>query len=158
VRLRGILSGLKRDQRGSMAIETAIVAPVLAMMAVGTFEAGSMVSRQQELQSAAAEAETVILAAATGPGADSNEVKDVIEQSLGLAPTADNPEPVKLEQRFRCNDSEELLLDGAGCDPGLPVFQYVLLQVTDTYEPVWTDFFGIGSPVEYNIVRTIQVR
>jgi Flp pilus assembly protein TadG len=60
---RGFLLSLRRDARGTMAIETAIVAPVLALMAIGSFEVGSMVSRQQELQSAASEAESIILAA-----------------------------------------------------------------------------------------------
>ena len=60
---RGFLCSIRRDRRGTMAIETTIVAPVLALMAIGSFEVGSMVSRQQELQSAASEAESIILAA-----------------------------------------------------------------------------------------------
>ena len=54
---------LLRDARGSMAIETAIVAPVLAMLSVGGFEVSAMVARQTELQSAASEAEGIALAA-----------------------------------------------------------------------------------------------
>ena len=59
---------LLRCARGAFAIETALVAPLLALMSIGTFEVGTMVSRQQELQSAASEAESIILAAAGGTG------------------------------------------------------------------------------------------
>ena len=57
--MRSILSlfgRLRRDATGAMAIETAIVAPVLVLMAFGSFQVSSMVARQTELQSAAAEA------------------------------------------------------------------------------------------------------
>ena len=150
--LRRSLFRLGRDQRGTMAIETAIVAPVLVLMALGTFEIGSMVSRQQEIQSAASEAETIILAAAMGTGTDSNDIEDVIETSLGLS-----EDQVTLEQRFRCNDAAQLILDAVGCDPNKPVFQYVLLEIKDTYVPVYSSF-GVGSKLDYSIERTIQVK
>ena len=93
--LRGLNSVL-RDECGAMAIETVIVAPVLVLMALGAFEVGSVVSRQQELQSAASEAEGIILAASGGTGADSAQIEAVIEDSLGLSETQ-----VTLQQRFR---------------------------------------------------------
>ncbi|OZA93393.1 MAG: hypothetical protein B7X57_05165 [Erythrobacter sp. 34-65-8] len=52
-----LLPAFLRDRRGSIAIETALVAPVLAVLALGSFEVGSLVSRQHELQTAAAEGE-----------------------------------------------------------------------------------------------------
>lgn len=143
---------LLREGSGTMAIETAIVAPVLALMALGTFEVGQVVSRQQELQSSASEAEGIVLAAAAGSGASSSTIKDVIEDSLGLS-----DDQVSLEQRFRCNTAGSLTTDAATCDPDQPIYQYVLLTVTDTYTPVWTSF-GVGSPVTYSVERTIQVQ
>lgn len=149
---RRSLKGLLRDQGGAMAVETALVAPVLAMMALGTFEVGSLVSRQQELQSAASEAEGIILAAAGGDGADSGQVEDVIESSLGLA-----DDKVTLAQRFRCNTATSLLTSPASCSTEEPIYQYVQVQITDTYTPVWTRF-GVGSAINYDITRTIQVQ
>jgi hypothetical protein len=143
---------LLRCRLGAMAIETALVAPVLAVLSIGTFEVGTMVSRQQELQSAASEAEGIILAAATGSGADSGEIKEVIRHSIGLS-----EDQVALTQRFRCNTEEELLLDGTGCDATKPIYQYVHLVITDSYTPVWANF-GVGSAFDYNVERTVMVR
>lgn len=150
--LRQVLALLSHDERGAMAIETAVVAPVLALMAIGTFEVGVMVSRQQELQSSASEAESIILAAAAGTGTDSGTIEEVIEDSLGLG-----QDQVTLQQRFRCNTADVLTAAASNCDSAQPIYQYILLDVTDRYEPVWTRF-GIGSGFDYNISRTIQVQ
>lgn len=142
---------LLRDACGTMAIETAIVAPVLALMAIGVFEVGTLVSRQQELQSSASEAEGIILAAAEGTGTDSATIEEVIEHSLRL-----EPDQVTLEERFRCDAAATLTEDSATCDTERPIYQYVVLNVTDTYTPVWT-WFG-SEPYTYNVERTVQVR
>ena len=54
---------LVRDGRGSMAIETALIAPALAALALGAFDASMLVAREQHLQSAANEASEIVLAA-----------------------------------------------------------------------------------------------
>lgn len=145
-----------RDELGTAAIETALVAPVLALMALGTFEVGRLVSRQQELQSAASEAEAIILAAAGGTGTDSDVMQDVLEDSLN--PSGARPDlEIELEQRFRCDAAAALTEDAASCDAAKPIYRYVLLHVTDTYTPVWTNF-GVGSPFAYDVERTIQVQ
>jgi len=143
---------LLRCRRGTMAIETALVAPVLALMSIGTFEVGVMVSRQQELQSAASEAEAIILAAAGGTGTESDDIEEVIEDSMGL-----DADQVTLEQRFRCGSTAgEPVEDATDCDADEPIYRYVLLQMNDTYTPVWANF-GVGSEFDYNIERTILV-
>ena len=151
--IRRVFHRLRLNRRGTMAIETAIVTPVLALMALGTFEVGSLVSRQQELQSSASEAEGIILAAAgSSTPTPSTTIKEVIEDSLGLS-----DDQVSLEQRFRCNAATTLMTDDSTCDTEEPTYQYVLLTVTDTYTPVWTNF-GVGSPISYRVQRTIQVQ
>ena len=144
---------LLRCKRGAMAIETALVAPVLALLSIGTFEVGTMVSRQQELQSAASEAEGIILAAAATPGgAASDDIEAIIQESMNL-----DDEQVELTQRFRCNSEDALISDGSGCDATRPIYRYVRLVLTDTYTPVWVNF-GVGGPVDYNVERTVLVR
>lgn len=149
---RRALRHLRQDRHGTMAIETALVAPLLALMALGSFEVGMLVSRQQELQSSASEAEGIVLAAAGGTGAPSDKIKQVLQDSLGLS-----AEQVTLEQRFRCNATSTLTTDASTCDSDQPIYQYVRLTVTDTYTPIWTDF-GVGSPITYHVERTIQVQ
>jgi hypothetical protein len=115
-----------------------------------------MVSRQQELQSAASEAEAIILAAATGAGAASDDIEAVIEDSLN--PSGNRPSlEVSLEQRFRCHDVDALVLDATGCDASKPIYQYVRLEISDSYAPVWANW-GVGSAFDYDVVRTIMVR
>jgi len=147
----GRLLELARDARGTMAIETAIVAPVLAVMSLGIFEAGSMVSRQQELQSGASEAEAIILAAATSSTpTSSDDLKKVIKNSLGLTDAQ-----VVLTQRFRC-DGGDLLEDATTCTSGKALSTYVRVELKDTYTPVWSNY-GFGKSFNYNVVRTVLV-
>jgi len=142
---------LARDKRGTMAIETALIAPLLATMALGTFEVSQMVSRQQELQSAANEATEVILAAAGGSGVSSSDLEDILEATLGL-PDGN----LTLTQVFRCDAATSTTNDKTTCDQSQPIYEYAVLSITDTYTPAWTHF-GIGSPVNYNVVRTVQI-
>ncbi|WP_188644180.1 TadE family protein [Tsuneonella deserti] len=136
-----------------MAIETAIVLPVLATLALGAFDASRILSRQQQLQSAANEAAEVVLAASSGPGINSSDLKTILVNSLGIQPSQ-----LTIEQRFRCDASPTLVTTkptSETCAPPMPIYTYVRLNLTETYNPVWTQF-GVGSPVNYNIVRTVQ--
>lgn len=149
------LHGALRDTSGSMAIETAIVAPVLATLAFGAFDASRMLSRQQQLQSAANEASEIVLAASTGTGVSNTDLESIIEASLGIAASQ-----LTIAPRYRCDDDASLVTSvptpGSGCAASKPVYTYVQLTLTETYTPVWTQF-GLGSPVTYNVVRTVQV-
>ena len=148
-----MLRRLLRDTCGAMAIETVIVAPVLAAMSLGTFEVGTLVSRQQELQSAASEAEGIILAVSASeiatPAAD---IEEVIEDSLNL-----DPNQVTLQQKFRCNDSTSLADNADACDSTEPIYVYVDLTLTDSYAPVWVNY-GIGHGFDYEVTRTVMVQ
>ncbi|MGV3555362.1 MAG: TadE/TadG family type IV pilus assembly protein [Croceibacterium sp.] len=144
-----------RDQRGTMAIETALITPLLAMMALGVFEVSSIVSREQQLQSAANEASEIILAAAGGSGINSDDLEAIIVTSLGLSPSE-----VVIDPRYRCGTASTLTTTvpspSTGCAASEQVYSYVQLTVTDTYSPMWTRF-GVSAPINYTIVRTVQV-
>ena len=149
--LFSLINRLRQDRKGSMAIETAFVVPVLATISIGVFETGAMVSRQQELQSAASEAEAIILAAVGGAGAESSQIEDVIETSLNLT-----DDQFTISQRFRCNTAANLVTAGDLCDASDPIYRYVQIVLTDSYTPVWTNF-GVGQGVNYSLTRTIQI-
>lgn len=150
--LRSLLTSLRACTRGVMAIESVIVAPVLALLALGAFQVGSMVSRQQELQSAASDVEAIILAAAqsSGSGVSSAQIEAVIENSLDL-----EDDQVSLLQRYRCGTGA--LTETTTCDSGVQRYEFVVLQLSDTYTPFWADY-GMGEPVTYTVNRTIQIR
>lgn len=142
------------DERGTMAVETALTAPILALMALGVFEVSSIVSREQQLQSAANEASEIILAAAGGSGISSDDLETIIETSLAL-----DDAQLTLADRYRCGTATTLSATvptpGTGCPASEPIYTYIRMTMTDTYTPMWTDF-GVPYAVNYNVVRTVQ--
>jgi Flp pilus assembly protein TadG len=135
-----------------MAVETALVAPVLALLALGTFDVSRMVSKQEDLQSGAGEATQIVLAAANGDGVSSDTLKGIIESSLDLG-----DDQVTLVPKFRCDAAPTLVNSAAACtDASKPVYQYVQMTLTDSYTPLWTNF-GVGHTINYSVVRTVQI-
>lgn len=143
------IHALLRDLRGSMVIETAIVAPVLILMALGTFEAGTIVSRQHQLQSGAAEGEIIAMAAAQGAATNADQIRDIIADSLDLS-----PEKVKVTRMYRCNASANRVSTKDNCPAKAVVTSYVNIVINDTYTPVWTQF-GVGGPVNFRVNRMV---
>lgn len=140
-----------RDERGSMAIETALIAPVLATMALGTFEVSNIVSREQQLQSASNEASEVILAAAGGSGISSDSLEQILESSLNLQASQ-----LTITPRYRCGSATQVSSTTPTCATDTQLYTYVHLQLTDTYSPMWTRF-GVGRAIAYDVQRTVQI-
>jgi Flp pilus assembly protein TadG len=149
---RNLLRRLAHANEGAMAIETAIVAPILLMLSLGGVEAGAMVARQSELQSAAAEALNIVQAAPPKTQAARNTVRDILKTSTGIT---DNSK-VTVIPMFRCDTDAEFVDEETDCNPGDFVSKYIQITLVDTYSPRWTAF-GIGSEVDYNVVRTVQI-
>lgn len=145
-----MLRRLLRSTTGSATIETAIVAPALVAMALGAFDASSMVARQSELQSAAAEAAAIVRAKPPENAAARTVIDNVVTASTGLG--ASN---VVVDEIYRCATATAYSTTGT-CAGGEKVWKYVRVTITDTYSPTWTSF-GIGSDVAYNVVRTVQI-
>lgn len=134
-----------------MAVETAIVVPVLALMGLGTFDVSRLVSKQQDLQSAANEATQIILAAANGSGINSDDLHDILVSSLDL-----QDDQLTISQLFRCDDAATTTTDATSCNTSKPIYEYVKLEITDSYTPVWTNF-GVGQTIDYDVQRTVQI-
>ena len=119
----------------------------------GTSLASGRVSRTPTRPCAASEAESIILGGARTE-LDLAVIEEVIEASMDL-----KPQQVSLEPRWRCQDTAGPLVKvESACDEEIgPVYNYVLLQLEDRYNPVWTNF-GVGSGIDYNIDRTILIR
>ena len=149
--MMGLFHNIARDLRGSFAIETAFVAPVLILMTLGIFEIGTIVARQHELQSAANESEIIILATNQGAQTDIDTIKQIVQQSVSL--TANE---VALTQSYRCGTAEVLVDNVGSCAEDDVVSTYVNLDITEQYEPTWT-YMGIGSPITFSVERRVQV-
>lgn len=149
-RLRSLCQ-LACNQHGAVMIETAIVAPVLILMSLGAFQVSQIVARQTELQEAASEAAGIALAAAPDTAAERDIVKNVIVASTGLTSTQ-----VTVSEKFRCG-TDTTYVDAASSCVGVKVANYVLIQLDDTYTPIWSEF-GFGGPMNFNVDRYVMVK
>jgi Flp pilus assembly protein TadG len=145
------LSSLVKDECGTTVIETAIVAPVLVAMALGSYDVSQMIARQHELQSGAADVETIVFAVSSGTATDTIKIKQVLVASLGLTTSQ-----VTVAKVYRCGTTTALVTSSSSCASGTKVSTYVRVSFSDRYSPIWTDF-GVGAPLDYNVVRTVQV-
>ena len=142
---------LAADRQGTMTIETAIVAPVLVVLALGIFEVGSVVARQHELQSSANEAAMIVLAANQGPKVELSEMKSIIRKSVDLA-----DQEITLTREYRCALANGRVKDKGNCPTTGVVSSYVVITVNDTYTPTWTAF-GVGKDINFKINRSVLV-
>lgn len=157
------IARIRTDDNGSMAIETAFVAPVLLIMALGGFEVSTMVARQTELQSAAAEAASVVRAVAPDTQDEQNTVRDIVATSLcgRTTPTVTdgvatcNSVTVEVTPIFRCGTATDYVTASGACG-GVTEYAFIRVDLTDRYSPTWTEW-GVGSTISYNVSRTVQI-
>lgn len=140
-----------RDSEGAMVIETAFVLPILILLGLGGFEVSQMVARNTEMQTALAEATAVTLAVTPDTQADIDTIEDIVENSTGLA---DNR--VSFTKKFRCGEDTALVTDETTCSTSTLVSEFLEINVTETYSPVWTEF-GIGGDVEMGKTQMVQI-
>lgn len=145
------LRQLARNQRGAVLIETAIVAPVLILMSLGAFQVSEIVARQTELQEAAAQAASIAMAAAPDTAAKRTVLKNVIVAQIGL-----DESQVTITEKFRCGTASTYVDSASSC-VGVKVANFVLIQLDDTYNPIWSEF-GVGGTLFFNVDRYVMVK
>lgn len=141
---------IKRNDDGSMAIETAFIAPILLVLALGGFEVSSMVARQTELQSAAAEAAAVVRAIIPETAEQRTTVRDILATSTGIS-----SEKISVTEIYRCGTAAEYTTTVDSCGSGVE-YKFIQVDISDTYAPVWTKF-GVTSGFDFNVSRTVQI-
>lgn len=150
--LSGIIGRLRSDTTGSVVVETALVAPVLVVLGLGTYDISRIIARQSELQAGSTDVEGIVLAVSASTATNVSTIKQVLQNSLNL--TSDK---VTVTKVYRCNTSDTLTTSNASCGGTSDVLStYVQVTITDTYTPVWSKF-GIGSPFSYSLTKTVQV-
>ncbi len=145
-------AALRSNEEGAMAIETAIVAPVLLLLSLGGFQVSSLVARQTELQAAMAEAQAVALATDPDTSAKLTTIQQIVMASTNLGASA-----VTVTNAYRCNSTASYVTSTSYCAVGDKVSSYVKISVTDSYNPIWTQF-GIGKAISMNQTRYIQYK
>ncbi|MCB2076704.1 MAG: pilus assembly protein [Novosphingobium sp.] len=150
-RFKKLIGRLGREEQGAMAIETAIVAPVLILMAVGSFQISSMVARQSELQSAVAEAAAIGLASPPENQSDLDTVSGIMQASADL-----EEDDVTVTLSYRCGSNSTRVSDPSTCAAGVKVWTYMTVTLEAPYSPFWTKL-GVGSDVDLTVDRTVQI-
>lgn len=145
------LTPLWRNTTGSIAIETALIAPVLSLLSIGAFQASALIARQHELQSGVAEAETLALAKPPKTEIARNVIRDVLSTSLGL-----KQGKVRVTNMYRCGIRDVYTQLKSDCASGEIVSTFLRIELNDTYVPSWTKL-GIGSSVDLKVIRMVQI-
>lgn len=150
-RLRGLLGHLTGSGDGSVVIEFAFVAPLLALLGLGTVDVTRLVARRTQLQGAMSESVQIVLAAVPDNDAKLTTMKGVLATTTGV-PVAN----IAITTVYRCGvDTTYVSLPGY-CPVTGEIAKYLRVQVTDTFTPMWTDF-GIGAPITTTMQRTVQI-
>jgi len=148
--IRAMKKRFRKNEEGTVVIETAIVVPVLMLMALGGIDYGTMLARQIELQNAMAEASQVALAAAPTDAAARQTVKEVLQTSTGLG--TDN---VSIVERYRCGTDAEYVVDSDLCG-ATPYSRFIQIEIIEDYTSTWSTISG-ADPLRFNFVRMVQV-
>ena len=143
------LRSFRRNQRGAVVIETAFAAPVLALLGLGAFQVSQAVARQHELQSGADDAASMALAGWKDSSAQKTALKSVLKATLNLT-----DDKVTITNKYRCGTTTVYVDVKTACANGTIVATYLRIVLTDTYTPTWAKF-GFGSPLNYNVTRTV---
>lgn len=146
---RSLLQRLIRDPSGAMAVETAIIAPLMVLFSLGAYQVSSLVARQSELQSAMTLAESVALATDPDTSDELNALKNVVVATAGL-----EPEQVMVAAAYRCNSSNAYVALESTCATGDNVSRYVQVTLSYDYVPIWTEF-GLGSTISLQVNRYV---
>lgn len=150
-RLRALLGHLTGSGDGSVVIEFAFIAPLLALLGLGTVDVTRMVARRTQLQAAMSESVQIVLAASPDNDSKVSALKTVLSSTTGVS--TDN---ITVATVYRCGvDTTYVSLPGY-CPVTGEIAKYLRLTVTDTFTPLWTNF-GIGAPIRSTMQRTVQI-
>jgi Flp pilus assembly protein TadG len=139
----------RRNQHGAVVIETAFIAPLLALLGLGAFQVSEAVARQHELQAGADDAAAMALAGWNDDASQMTALESVLKSTLALT-----DDQVTITHKYRCGTTTDYVDDKTTCAAGSLVTTYLRIVLTDTYTPTWADF-GVGDPITYNVTRTV---
>lgn len=144
-----LLAALRSDTNGAMAIETAIIAPLMVLFSLGAYQVSSLVARQGEIQSAMTLAESVALATEPDTSTKRDTLRDIVAASTNLPSSQ-----IEVTAAYRCDASETYVTLESTCLTGANVSRYLRVKISDTYVPLWKEF-GVGSNIALGAERYI---
>lgn len=152
MQLAQILARLRSDIAGAMIVETAVIAPVLILLSLGAYQVSNAVARESELQNAMNVAQGVALASAPDDDGKRLVLKQIIAASASVP-----IEDIEVTAAYRCNSTTTYVETETACSVGDKVSSYVKINITDSFEPVWTEF-GFGKTITLGAERYILLQ
>lgn len=166
------LRDLRRDRRGAVVIELALLAPVLAVLTVGIIDISLAFGRKLALEQAAQRAIEKVAQTTGELTAEDTIKKEAVCQINGTI-MEDNPDTPESEVntcktgQITTDDvtvSYRLECDGAvtdyalDCTEGQSEVRYIMATVNDTYTPMFPLHFGVADDGKYHLHATAGVR
>lgn len=150
--IRPLLSGLKRDQRGVVTIELALIAPMLALMTIGIVDLSNAFGRKLALEQAAQRAIEKVMQTSTTDTVEATIKAEASQQAN--VPVAN----VTVTYRLEC-DAVVNTDYSAKCTGTQKEARYLLVMVTDKYTPMFPlHFSGINADGTYHIRTRAGIR
>lgn len=137
---------LRRDERGVAVVELAIAAPILALLIMGTADVGAAFSRKLALEQGAQRAVEKVMQTT-----ELANVQNTIADEVALQAEVDAGQ-VTVEFPRYCGSrkmpdvarDENGFAEGEACASGEKEAHYILVTVTDGYEPLFPSL-GMGK-------------
>ena len=134
--MRKFLSKMRQDVRGVATIELALYAPLLATLTIGVIDMSNAFGRKLALEQAAQRAVERVMQT-TGD----TTVEETIKQEA--ADQADVPvDQVTVTFQMECNQALQDDYDNDVCATGEDEARYLMVTVTDVYEPMFPVHFA----------------
>jgi len=174
--VRPLPIGLFANESGAAVIELALLAPILAVLAIGTVDLSNAFSMKLALEQGAQRAIEKIMQTTQETTVESTLATEAVCQVNGTnsdgscktSPiTASN---VTVTWRLLCTDSsgtttsqtttDSTAFDAMSCATGSTSARYVQIKVTETYTPIFSLHFGGYSSTDggYDVSATAGMR
>lgn len=152
-----------REDRASVLIETAFIAPALVGLTLGGVEVGAMYAKQTQLQQVASNAMEIILTAAPKTVTEGEttiaQVRAYAASATGLTPTTSTTPTVgqvAVFKRYRCGNNSERQATYGCSNSTQTISTFIVIYMRQSYTPVWANY-GIGQAMTFNVRRSVQI-
>lgn len=143
---------LKRDERGAVLIETAIIAPVLLVMSIGAYDVSRGVARQTELQEVTAEFAAIAMARESVGQTEIEQMKEIAVASARVDENA-----IEIVENVKCGIAPDVYDASYLCPGSEEQSRLLTIAIEATYVPTWTNF-GVGRPINLSVTRSVQIQ
>ena len=166
---------LLADQRGAVIIELAMVAPVMALLAIGVVDMSNAFSRKLALEQGAQRAIEKIMQTTDDTTVEATLANEAVCQVNGMNSNGScksspiTTSNVTVTYRLECTDSggavtvqsntDATTFNGYTCASGSSAARYISINVTDKYTPIFPlHFSAYNGDGTYHISTTAGMR